>query len=780
MPSSERTLLSVECRRWSACVLAGCVFALTTPFIAPLRAEILSPKRGFADVGANYNNLQATGAGWYYTWGTGEGSPGNFDATHYPMFWNAPSQNTINIVKNRNPEWVLGFNEPERPDQANMSVGQAIASWTTISNSFAGTSTKLASPAVSDTGDGQAWLASFMQQAAANDLRVDAVAFHWYGVSNPNNPAGAASSFLSRVDSYHNQFNKPVFITEFAIHDWGGAYSDEAIIEANRQFLDIVIPALESRSHVVGYAWYHWFSDANLYQGGPAVPTPMGYSYVGAVGSGQVANISGQNLGEHVAYLSGGELTMNGGSAGTLRYINALAGASSVSGSIDWALTGPSWVRIQPDATLRKGGANRITFGGGAITNNGVLEVTEGTLELGSPVAGNGSVLVKGGTLALTSLSSLSAVPLVEVRGGGTLDVSALGRGHSILDGNTLNNERSGLIVGHVTATPGANISGGGTFAGNVTAQPGSVVRVGKDAAGVASRFSIDDFESYDLGDVRSVASPPWTAHQNTSLADIENIGGNKALTFGWANDFRGVSRTLPDSAVIGDGDTATLFLRINSETGDPDHSVGLGDQATTSSVDFSDFEAQLRIKEGTTAGTFALDARSGGTFSATLASGLPLNTWHNVWMVVDQMSDTYDIYLNTGNSDATAGDKLNATPLAYRNGTTSELNTILGLAGPAPIDNGVRIDDLFIFNGFDLTNPLVDFDPGLVWTAETLTVDGNYTQTAGATLDIDLGGTGVGDYDVLEVGAPRCWMAACKSAWRTVSRRRTAICFAS
>jgi hypothetical protein len=115
-------------------------------------AEILSSKRGFADVGANYGNLQATGAGWYYTWGTGAANPGNFDANHYPMFWGAPSQSSIDNVRNRNPSYVLGFNEPERPDQANMTVAQAVASWQSISNSFAGTSTKLVSPAVADTG----------------------------------------------------------------------------------------------------------------------------------------------------------------------------------------------------------------------------------------------------------------------------------------------------------------------------------------------------------------------------------------------------------------------------------------------------------------------------------------------------------------------------------------------------------------------------------------------------------------------------------------------------
>jgi hypothetical protein len=97
-------------------------------------AQILSSKRGFADVSANYSNLQATGATWYYTWGTGVGTPANFDADHYPMFWTTPSTTTIDTVLAREPKFILGFNEPERADQANRTVAQAIASWTTISN----------------------------------------------------------------------------------------------------------------------------------------------------------------------------------------------------------------------------------------------------------------------------------------------------------------------------------------------------------------------------------------------------------------------------------------------------------------------------------------------------------------------------------------------------------------------------------------------------------------------------------------------------------------------
>lgn len=718
---------------------------------AESRSEILSSKRGFGDTGANYSNLQATGAGWYYTWGTGAASPGNFDANHYPMFWNAPSQSTINNVKNRNPVYVLGFNEPERTDQANMSVATAISSWTTISNSFTGTSTKLVSPAVSDTSGGQAWLSSFMSQAAANNLKVDAVAFHWYGISTPDNPSGAASSFLSRVDSYHNAYNKPVFITEFAIHDWGGNYTDAEIIEANRQFLNIVIPGLEARSYVAGYAWYHWFSDAHLYDSNPPKPTEMGYSYVGAITAGQTNDIGGDNLGEHVAYLAGGQLTQTGAAAGTIRYINALDNTSTITGALDWGLgSGSPWVRIQPGATLRKSGTNQITFGTGSLTNNGLLDVSQGTLRIGVAATGNGNVRINGGTLTLFGSGRLTTAPVIDVRAASTLDVTAIGNAFNVTNGQTLNCYRNGTVAGNVTATIGSTVTGGGTIGGNLSALNGSTIRVGLDGAGTASRFVIDNFQSYAAGDVRTTASPPWTAHQDTSLADIEDMSGNKVLTYGWASGIRGTSRSLSDSAVIENSQTATIFFRINSKTDDPDHNFGLGDQASTGTGDFNDFEAQLRLKQGSSAGTFAIDARNGAAFSATLASGLALNSWYNIWMVVNQSTDTYDLYMNTGPNAATAGNKLNATPLSFRNGTANPLNTILALSNTAPIDNGVRIDDIVYLSGVDLTNPVAGFDPGLVWTAETLKVTGDYSQSSGATLQLNL--LDPAHHDVLDV----------------------------
>ena len=452
-------------------------------------AAILSAKRGFADVTANYSNLQATGAGWYYTWGPDVANPGIYDAKHIPMIWGGtPSQSLLSNLRNRpGAEWLLGFNEPEREDQANMSVAQAISSWTTIANGLAGSGIKLISPAVADTGGatgGQAWLADFMSQASMAGLPVDAVAFHWYGASTPDNPAGAASSFLSRVASYHNQYNKPVFITEFAIHDWGGNYSDAQISEANRQFLDIVIPELEDREYVMGYAWYHWFSDARLYAGNPPTPTQMGYEYVGVLRPGDSENIAGKDLGEHVAYLAGGELVLSSRTAnqGFVRYINALESVSTIAGANNWGMSGTTnWIRVQPGATLRKSGRNRFSLDSMTVTNNGVLEVSQGELFLGTGTAfvGSGSVRVNQDGILIVAGSRLDRTTM-EFNGGTVqVDVSAtFARSSTLQSTTTFTGGGDCIFSGAIAGEGGLIKRGSGTMRLSSTNSYGGMTQV--------------------------------------------------------------------------------------------------------------------------------------------------------------------------------------------------------------------------------------------------------------------------------------------------------------
>ena len=699
-----------------------------------VEAAILSDKRGFADVGANYNNLQATGAGWYYTWGLGDGNPGNFDATHSPMFWGdwAVNTNNINSVRNNpNVEWVLGFNEPERPDQANLSVSQAISSWNTLSSGFSGTDKKLVSPAVSDTADGKAWMSDFMNQANNQGLKVDAVAFHWYGWSNPNNIQQAANNFISSANWYH-QWNLPVFVTEFAIHDWGGNYSDAEIQEANRQFLDIVVPWMESTSWIEGYAWYHWFSDAPLYEGSSLKPTEMGHEYIGVVESGETQDIGGQNLGEHVAFLAGGNLTMSG-SPGTIRYIRALEGTNNISGSVDWGLNnGSDWLRVDSQAKLRKSGTNRITVSGGDAINNGSIEVTAGILELENNVNVTGSGewrVMKGGTLQVD---------------GTTHDDFGVVNFPITLDGGQLSTAMtSGLLVDN-----SSTISGNGSISDDVVLFGNSTLQVG--AAGLniqpggGTLSLIDDFESYSVATYNggstafASAGGPWQSNigGGTGLVAIEDDGSTQHLAHGWNSGQRGASRTVTSTD---EGESGTYYFKIRTEDGTPDVSYGLSDVASGGSFGFGDFEVQIALLNN---GGPTLSARNGGSLEQVV-TGLSTNTWYDIWLVIDNETDTYDAYYGTtGDPNDFSSAILFADDFSFRNGSASnDLITFMTLSNNHE-DRNAHLDNIY----YSSLPP----GPSIITQDTELAVLGDLFMVSGTTLALDIYDPNV--HDVLDI----------------------------
>jgi hypothetical protein len=312
----------------------------------------------------------------------------------------------------------------------------------------------------------------------------------------------------------------------------------------------------------------------------------------------------------------------------------------------------------------------------------------------------------------------------------------------------TLNIDGTG--IGNFTTVNGSTLAGGGSITGNLTSQAGSVIQVGKNGSGTASRMLIDNFNSYTAGNINAITSS-WVSHEDSSFATIESFNGSNVLTYGWGDntDNRGASRPLPTGTILDNNSTATYFFQIAATNNNPNHSFGLATHASTGTENFGDYETQLRMKAGT-GSTFAIDARSGGAFSNTLASGLALNTLYNIWMVVNQPTDTYDIYMNTGTGSATTANKLNSTPLAFRNGTTNDLTELLALAGTSTVSDGAMIDNVYYQSGVDLSNPLLNFDPGLAWSPATLTVNGNYTQNSGSTLQLNI--QNPSSHDMLQV----------------------------
>ncbi|QDT69328.1 Glycosyl hydrolase catalytic core [Planctomycetes bacterium MalM25] len=406
------------------CLTLLAVAAMAAAVVSTVDAA--SPKLGWAGSSAADHN--ASNASWYYRWW--HTIPSDASGTHadFVPLIKYPNniQTKVNGVANLNDvDTLLVLNEPERESQSNTSVQTALSIWPTIQNTLP--NHRLVGPGFGDDAGGRAWMDEFMTEVDLlngnadpnDDIRLDAVAFHWYGASSPNG-VSAANNFLNRVDFFHNRYNRPIWITEFAMHDWEGNDPTAAMIQANADFLEIVIPALESRSYVERYSYYNWFDDAMVFEDPNRAPTVIGDQYVGTLLPGDTHDLSGQSLGTDVVYLRGGSLTNTGAATpDAMRSLDALGGVSTISAAADWSLANlrDGYVRIRDGATLRKEGPAQVRLTG-AISNQGALQVVEGELLLeDGSYSGGGAIHVdEGAALRLTLQGGRGTYSLSDTR----------------------------------------------------------------------------------------------------------------------------------------------------------------------------------------------------------------------------------------------------------------------------------------------------------------------------------------------------------------------------
>jgi hypothetical protein len=191
------------------------------------------------------------GAHWMYSWGNTlrEEIPENVE--YVPMFWGKGSVSDENLdrikglIADGKVKYVLGFNEPDGALQANMSVPEAIALWPKLE----ALGVPLGSPAT--VSPNNEWMVEFMQKADALGLRVDFIAVHSYGGPNVLN-------FIDNLKKIHETYNRPIWITEFAVADWSAAtpqankYSEAQVVE----FMQDALGALNDIEWVHRYAWF--------------------------------------------------------------------------------------------------------------------------------------------------------------------------------------------------------------------------------------------------------------------------------------------------------------------------------------------------------------------------------------------------------------------------------------------------------------------------------------------------------------------------------------------
>lgn len=232
--------------------------ALSQTTLAASAKKSVSKKRGCAfttkSAGPWVDYVDALNPAWLYNWGANRPAQLSEEVEYVPMIWgnikDEKKEDRLGPLKTRiaagEVNYLLGFNEPDQPKQANMTVERVVELWPALM--------ELGVPLVSPgcVHPDREWMREFMEQADKKNLRVDAVAVHSYG-------GPSAEGLVRRLQNIHKEFDRPIWITEFAVGDW-----QASSVENNRhsperiaKFMQEILPALDSLKFVERYAWFN-------------------------------------------------------------------------------------------------------------------------------------------------------------------------------------------------------------------------------------------------------------------------------------------------------------------------------------------------------------------------------------------------------------------------------------------------------------------------------------------------------------------------------------------
>jgi putative glycosyl hydrolase len=245
----SRTIIAISVAI-AICVAAGtfaAVYGFPNPASRPLKGV------GTWNVSGAGQALSESNATWYYSWrATPEGITAPSGVSFVPMIWGASNvtASTLNVVK-REGHILLGFNEPDISNQADMSVKQALVLWPKLM----ATGMTLGSPAVSSgAATPGGWLDQFMKGAAARGYRVNFIALHWYGTDFRVGPAvlGLQDYLRAVYDRYH----LPIWLTEFALANFKNPTPTFPTAADEATFLTQATRMLSGLPYVQRYAWF--------------------------------------------------------------------------------------------------------------------------------------------------------------------------------------------------------------------------------------------------------------------------------------------------------------------------------------------------------------------------------------------------------------------------------------------------------------------------------------------------------------------------------------------
>lgn len=206
-----------------------------------LMKDTWAPKKGIG--GASF--AAPLNADWMYNWGPTHSVTLPADIVYNPMQWgsfNWVYGTTSGPIWQHYPTWrkrgdgflLMGFNEPDRTDQSNISLAECVNLWPrlmALDQPLLSPSPGTLNPPVGEPS----WHETFYAEANRLGYRVDYNAIHTY----PSPNGGSSDALINLVQSEFNDFGFPVWLTEFSFVDWGGTrnWSEEDNYQCLAEFI---------------------------------------------------------------------------------------------------------------------------------------------------------------------------------------------------------------------------------------------------------------------------------------------------------------------------------------------------------------------------------------------------------------------------------------------------------------------------------------------------------------------------------------------------------------
>src|SRR3989338_4243772 len=248
--------------RWSA--MRSVTVGNNTAVITSKKGGALANSRMQGHSYTATNILNALNISWYYNWREGDKIHAN--GVFVPMVWRQDTIDEAEVIYQSSSKKfpvLLAFNEPNNPGMASRDPPQVLltpAEAASYWDRLTAISTRISAPAPSDGPNGGAdgsWLDAFMKLTADKGKRVDFVTLHWYGAPD-------ATKFLNDVDALWNKYQRPIWVTEFAVKDPPAnpnKYTEDDVIN----FMKVALRGLEDRPYVERYAWFGTDGSAGVF-----------------------------------------------------------------------------------------------------------------------------------------------------------------------------------------------------------------------------------------------------------------------------------------------------------------------------------------------------------------------------------------------------------------------------------------------------------------------------------------------------------------------------------